>query len=340
MSELPLVSVVTPFYNTADFLRECIESVLAQTYHHFEYLLVDNQSTDGSAAIAADYARKDSRIRMIRNAKFVAQVPNYNGALRHVARKANYVKVVQADDWIFPECLERMVAVAESHPTAAIISSYRLRGAEVCGSGIVWPTEIISGRDLSRLQLLGGHFLFGSPTTLLYRSDLLRGREPFYSESTLHEDTELCYEILAKADLGFVHQILSFSRVGNGGNLTSIETFFWTLLYSYTTLRKFGPEFLSREELANRIRPVRAEYLRMLGESRLLGREPEFWRYHRRGLATVGEALPSGWALTPQIARAAVKAVVKPWWLWRERTRLKRLRDGSGRSSTIAREEK
>ena len=339
MTDLPLVSVVTPFYNTAEFLRECIESVLAQTYSHFEYLLVDNQSTDGSAAIAADYAEKDSRIRVIRNAQFVDQVPNYNGALRHVTPNARYVKVVQADDWIFPECLQRMVAVGESHPTAAIISSYRLRGGEVCGSGIEWPTEFISGRSASRLQLLAGRYLFGSPTTLLYRSDLLAKREPFYSETSLHDDSDLCYEVLANADLGFVHQVLSFSRVGNSGTLTTIENYFWTLLDLYMTLRKFGPQFLSEEELASRIRPVRAEYLRILGESRLLGREPEFWQYHRRGLATVGEELPARWALTPQIARAAVKAVAKPWWVWRERARLKRVRRDRGRSSAMGRGE-
>ena len=337
MTDLPLVSVVTPFYNTADFLRECIESVLAQTYPQFEYLLVDNQSTDGSAAIAAEYAQKDSRIRVIRNAKFVAQVPNYNGALRQVTPKARYVKVVLADDWIFPECLERMVAVGESYPTAAIISSYRLKGGEVCGSGIEWPTECISGRSISRLQLLEGRYVFGSPTTLLYRSDIVANRDSFYSESSLHDDSDLCYEVLADADLGFVHQVLSFSRVGNGGTLSRIESYHWTLLGSYMTLRKFGPQFLSEEEVASRIRPLRAEYLRILGESAVLGREPEFWRYHRRGLATVGEQLPSRWALTPQIARAAIKTAVRPWWLRRERARLRRVIDGVGRSSPVGR---
>jgi glycosyltransferase involved in cell wall biosynthesis len=340
MSELPLVSVVTPFFNTAEFLRECIESVLAQTYRQFEYLLVDNQSTDGSAAIAAEYAAKDSRVRLIHNPRFVGQVPNYNGALRHVVPGSKYVKVVQADDWIFPECLERMIAVGEAHPNAAIISSYRLRGREVSGGGIGWPTECVSGRSAARMQLLDGRFVFGSPTTLLYRADLLAKRDPFYSETSLHDDSDLCYEVLADADFGFVHQVLSFSRVGNSGNLTAIDTFFWTLLDSYMTLRKFGPTFLAQEELATLMRSVRAEYLRILGESRLLGREPEFWRYHQRGLATVGEELPSGLSLAPQIARAAVKALVRPKWFWRERTRLKTARDGSGSNSSTGHREK
>ncbi|MEA2761331.1 MAG: hypothetical protein QOD47_615 [Gemmatimonadaceae bacterium] len=340
MIDHPFVTVVTPFYNTAEYLRECIESVLAQTYSTFEYLLVDNHSSDGSAAIAAEYADKDSRIRVIRNAEFVGQVPNYNGALRNVSPKSRYVKVVQADDWIFPECLERMVAVGESHPSAAIISSYRLRGAEVCGTGIEWPTECMSGRDVSRMQLLEGRFVFGSPTTLMYRSDLLAKRDPFYSEVSLHEDTELCYEVLAKADLGFVHQVLSFSRVGNSGNLTAIETYFWTVLHSYMTLRKFGPVSLSREEFVKRMRPVRADYLRILGENVVLGRDDPFWQYHRQGLAAIGEDLPSRWTLAPQIARAAIKAVARPRWLTRERDRLKRVRSGNGQSLSIGRGEK
>lgn len=323
MSKQPLVSVVTPFYNTVDYLRECIESVLSQTYSHFEYLLVDNQSTDGSASIAAEYAAKDRRIRVMRNSEFVGQVANYNGALRHVASAACYVKLVQADDCIFPECLERMVAVGEAHPTAAIISSYYLNGAHICGSGIEWPVECIPGRTASRLHLVEGKFLFGTPTTLMYRADLVAKRQPFYSESSLHEDTELCHEVMADSELGFVHQVLSFNRVGNSGILTAIETFHWQTLDFYLTLQKCGPLFLSRDELASRIRELRAEYLRLLGESTLIGREPEFWTYHQKGLATIGEKLPSRLALAPQVARAIFKAAVRPTWFLRERNRLR-----------------
>jgi glycosyltransferase involved in cell wall biosynthesis len=323
MSNQPFVSVVTPFYNTADYLRECIESVLSQTYINFEYLLVDNQSTDGSASIAAEYAAKDERIRVIRNPDFVAQVPNYNGALRHVAADARYVKMVQADDCIFPECLERMVAVAEAHPTASIISSYHLTGATVCGGGIEWPIECIPGPIASRMHLLEGRFLFGTPTTLMYRADLVRSRQPFYSETSLHEDTEVCHEAMVSSDLGFVHQVLSFNRVGNSGILTTVESFNWQLLDFYITLRKCGALFLTREELADRIRTVRDEYLRLLGESALLRRGPEFWAYHQKGLTSVGESLPSRLTLAPRVARAVLKAVVRPKWFIQERIRLR-----------------
>ena len=67
----PLVSVVTPVYNGAAFVSECIESVLAQTYENWEYVIVDNCSTDGTAEIAAGYASSDPRIRLVANDRFL-----------------------------------------------------------------------------------------------------------------------------------------------------------------------------------------------------------------------------------------------------------------------------
>ena len=59
LASRPLVSVVTPFYNTAPYLAQCIESVLTQTYPHFEYILMDNCGTDGSGEIAESYPRRE-----------------------------------------------------------------------------------------------------------------------------------------------------------------------------------------------------------------------------------------------------------------------------------------
>lgn len=84
MREGPSVSVVTPFYNTDAYLAECIESVLSQTYTNFEYILVDNKSSDRSLEIAKHYAARDARVRIVQNDSFVSQLENYNGALRRI----------------------------------------------------------------------------------------------------------------------------------------------------------------------------------------------------------------------------------------------------------------
>ena len=99
-AQSPLVSVVTPFHNTADYLEQCIKSVLAQTYEHFEYLLCDNCSSDGSTEIARAFAESDPRVRYMRFDELLPQVPNYNRALEQMSASAEWCKIVQADDWI------------------------------------------------------------------------------------------------------------------------------------------------------------------------------------------------------------------------------------------------
>ena len=62
---MPKLSVIVPVYNTEKYLRECIDSILGQTFTDFELILVDDGSTDGSGAICDAYAQKDPRIRVI-----------------------------------------------------------------------------------------------------------------------------------------------------------------------------------------------------------------------------------------------------------------------------------
>ena len=123
MNTAPLVSVVTPFYNTEVYLAECIKSVLTQTYQNWEYVLVNNCSTDRSHEIAQHYVEKDRWLRLIHNEQFLTQIPNYNHALRQISPESKYCKIVQADDWIFPNCLAEMVRVAESAPNVALVGS-------------------------------------------------------------------------------------------------------------------------------------------------------------------------------------------------------------------------
>src|SRR5678815_4772519 len=121
--EQPRVSVVTPVFNGEHHLSECIESVLRQTYQNWDYTIVDNCSTDRSLEVAERYAAADSRIRVHNNREFVGAIQNHNISLRQISPDSKYCKVVFADDWLFPECLARMVEVAETHPTVGIVGA-------------------------------------------------------------------------------------------------------------------------------------------------------------------------------------------------------------------------
>src|SRR6266436_1232914 len=161
MTPQPLVSVVIPLYNYEQYLPECIESVLRQTYENWELVVVNNCSTDRSGEIAEQYAQKDARIRVHHNVDFVDTYGNHNIACQQIAPDSAYCKVLCADDWLFPECLAQMVEVGEAQPSAGVIGAYRLDGAEVGCDGLPYPTPVISGRELGRLTLLGSIGDFG-----------------------------------------------------------------------------------------------------------------------------------------------------------------------------------
>src|SRR5436190_1534593 len=97
-----LVSVVTPVYNGARYLAECIESVLAQTYDELEYVICENHGTDETPAIVARYARADARIRVVSPERFLPQIANWNFAVRQISAASAYEKFVHADDTIAP----------------------------------------------------------------------------------------------------------------------------------------------------------------------------------------------------------------------------------------------
>ena len=120
-SKQPLVSILTPLYNGEQHVRQCLEAVLAQTYSQWEYIIVNNCSTDTSLRIAEEYAAKEPRIRLYTNRDFVGAVANHNIALRYVSEESRYIKFAHADDWLFPECVARMVQVAEENPSVGLV---------------------------------------------------------------------------------------------------------------------------------------------------------------------------------------------------------------------------
>jgi len=324
----PVVSVVTPFYNTAAYLDACIASVRAQTRSDFEYVLVDNCSTDGSSEIAKRHAQADPRIRVTRNERFLTQVQNYNHALAQIAPATRYVKVVQADDMLFPRCLEDMVGLAAAHPRVALVSSYFLYGRTVDGDGLPLERTVLSGRDACRLHLIDGIFLFGSPTTQMFRADIVRGRTPFWAEGRLHEDTEAVFEILRDHDFGFVHQVLSFSRVDSASIMGSISDFGSARLDKLIILERFGRDFLSPGEFDQYATDFRERYRRFLAEAWLDRRETAFWEFHRKGLATIGADIEP-----LAIARHAVPALVDSLLAPRLVAVLRRVKRAIGRRS-------
>jgi glycosyltransferase involved in cell wall biosynthesis len=261
----PLVSILTPVYNGADYIAECIKSVQKQTYQNYEYIIVNNCSTDGTLDIARRYAEQDARIRIHDNEQFVGVIENHNIAFSLMSPRAKYCKVVSADDFIFPECVERMVELAENDPNVGMVGTYLLAGKRVLCEGLDYETQIINGREISRATLLGGPYVFGSPTSLLYRCDLMRKTKAFYPHSNPHADTTACYEALEQSDFGFVHQVLAYARIHSESQTSKslkMGTYNLALLGDLT---RFGPRYLTADEFKGRRDYLLTAYYRVVG---------------------------------------------------------------------------
>lgn len=295
-----LVSVVTPVYNGEEHIAECVESVLGQTHGHLEYLVVDNCSTDATPDIVAAYASRDSRVRLVRPAEFVGPDPNANRALRMIAAESVYTKVVHADDWLFPECLERMVARAAANPGVGIVGAYRLEGEQVTLDGLPVTAEVVPGAEIARAQLLGRPwgYLIGSPSSVLYRSDLVRSRPEFYRlDNPFQSDQEAFYLLMQESDFGFVHQVLTFTRRHEGADSSFYNRVQAGPPGQLSLLVKYGPAFLDRDEYRQRVAARVLEYAVLLLRNGARLRDAEFREYHAatlrrlRPLVDAGEVL-------------------------------------------------
>jgi glycosyltransferase involved in cell wall biosynthesis len=308
---------VTPFYNTQEYLHECIESVLRQTYENWEYVLINNCSTDGSSDIAAEYAsRYRDRVRLIHTKSFLTQVQNYNFALSCISPASKYCKMVQADDWIFPECVKRMVEIAEAHPAVGVVGAYELAGDMVDMDGLPYPSPEVSGREVCRLYFLEGKYLFGTPTSLLMRSELVRTRNPFYDERFApFEDAHSCFDLLRTCNFGFVHQVLTYSRRDNESILSRSRAYgllHWSRLAVVVT---HGRNYLSEEEYHRCRKDAERRLFLYLSRCALRGRNRDFWETHRQGLAPLGYTL-NGWLMGKWIPRALLEKTWETFWAW------------------------
>lgn len=300
------MTVLTPVYNGEKYLAECVESVLAQTYRNFEYVIVDNCSTDKTLEIAREYAQKDARIWVVTNERHVGVIENHNIAFRHVSAESKYCKVVSADDWIYPQCLRLLVEVGERNPTAGIIGSYQQRSNRIMWKGVSRNAELVSGRQACRMTFLDDLTIFGPPTSTLYRSDLVRANTPFYSTSLPHADICAFYDYLDKSDFGFVHEVLSVERIHSEQTSTKPNDLYADLIADISNVLKYGRAYLEEDERAAVLHRYMKRYYSRLGGAVLKLKGKNFWEFHRSRMADLG--IPISWV---KVARAAVSEMLQ-----------------------------
>jgi len=218
-NEKPLVAIAVPVYNTEKFFRECLEHIQGQTYQNWICYITDNASTDSSYEIAEEFADKDARFKVFRNEKTVTAFQNWNITLGRMADlPAKYIKYECADDWMFPECIEKMVELHEQDDKIGAVYAYRLQDKYVDCDGLdIYEGQIFDGKDILRRSMTLN--ITGGLGQSLYSMEVLKEISPdlhVINENNIHCDVELNDNVMIRSKVGFIHQVLTYYRRHDG----------------------------------------------------------------------------------------------------------------------------
>lgn len=185
----PLISIVLPVYNCEKYLRECIDSILAQTYNTWELLIIDDGSTDASPNICDEYARSESRIKVFHQSN---NGVSYSRNIGIEASCGQYIVFCDSDDYLEPEYLETLLKTAQDYPTYEhiwccfqTVSGSKHEDAKP-NYVIHTPVSLFSVEDIMTLHAM---WLDANPWNKLYKTEKLkRNHLRFPEDLSLGED--------------------------------------------------------------------------------------------------------------------------------------------------------
>ncbi len=202
MSEKSTITIIIPVYNKEAYLERCLDSVLAQTYPHLEVLLIDDCSKDDSLRICEDYAKKDSRVRVIKQAENAGASAARNAGIE--AATGDYIGFTDADDWIEPGMYETLLeAIGKAKPGSHMVQLMS-RNYAPDGTLVVPPrredgkTEVLPRDDYFRELIM--HEGDSSFCTKLFERDFLQKFR--FAVGKKNEDFELLLRMIPELEAG------------------------------------------------------------------------------------------------------------------------------------------
>ena len=199
----PALTIGMPVHNGARFIREALESLLAQTFTDFELLVSDNASTDATGAICAEYVARDRRVRYVRQEHNIGLFPNVESVMRN--GRGRYFMLVGDDDVYDPDYARRLIDILESrHDVGLAYSDFGYIRED--GSPVAGGSTVFLDASSSRARNLAAHFLKRPVLPMImgvFRTDVVRRSLPFVSFGPM----------LGGVDLVFMARALAQARV-------------------------------------------------------------------------------------------------------------------------------
>jgi glycosyltransferase involved in cell wall biosynthesis len=207
------ILVFVPTYNSEKYLRQCLDSVLHQTFQDWQCVISDDASTDKSVEIAKEYEKIDSRFKVLTYEKNVGAANNWNRAKEN--NNSFATKILCADDYLLKDALQEQLDILQRNQTAIVFSERYI----IFPSGKKLHPRLpkyasnISFNDAFKFYINLGRNIFGEPVTALFRTDLFVKSEGFYPKFEYSLDTSGYMAIARGHDVTFDDSIVGVFRV-------------------------------------------------------------------------------------------------------------------------------
>ena len=198
--ENQLISIIVPVYNVEEYLKQCLDSILEQTYRNWELILVNDGSTDSSGLICQEYAEKDARIRYYEKENGgLSDARNYG--IDRV--QGEYITFIDSDDWVTKTYIEELYSKLQHYNADVSISNYFcFQESNATFYKHVfepWEKEYDSKYLLENyFDIQGGYFFLSTAWGKLYKKSLFEWLR--FAKGITSEDAALTYKIYDLAD--------------------------------------------------------------------------------------------------------------------------------------------
>lgn len=258
----PKISVIMSVYNGQDFLCQAINSVLNQSFKNFEFIIVDDASTDGTNVILKEFVEEDRRIIVIRNPENIGLTRSLNKSLQ--SARGQYIARMDADDICLAERLEKQLAFMENHKDVGVLGT-KIKIIDDRGNIIKIPK--LPNSNFANHLRKKNMFVHG---TLMFRKDALKTVKGYNHKMKLAQDYELLLRLSEKVQLFCLPDCLyllrrhkksiSFANCFSQIYYTTLaKKFFYKwqgvkgeilflqdIIYNYVVIYKLGLSFLLR----------------------------------------------------------------------------------------------
>jgi glycosyltransferase involved in cell wall biosynthesis len=239
------VDVIVPCYRYGHFLKECVESVLAQPGPSIRVLIIDDASPDNTAQVAAELAQRDHRVTFIRHAENRGHIATYNEGIEWT--RGDYVLLLSADDYLLPGAFQRASALLDRHPNvtfvfgAAVVLSCELQKTRISPT---WPSKqdiVVTGLEFIA-KSRSDNLVFAA--TAIVRRTVLMRVGGYRSDLPHCADMELWFRLAATGDVGYIPGPQGVYRLHNANmSLAYINTFLPDLKERSSVLKLFFSRF-------------------------------------------------------------------------------------------------